>query len=161
MINHLIRTSLLVLVLVVLPVTASSQRADYLQDGARVRLVPERGRTIVGTATLITSDSMSILAPGSSQSVRVGLRDATRVEVSTGVNRAKGALIYGLVGLGLGAAGGAALGAATPNNSSGCFPMCGRGASAYIGGVVLGLIGGIGGVVGGASKGWEGWRAVR
>lgn len=147
------------LALLLLPASAFSQRMDQLSDGARVRIVPSRGKEILGTASLVTGDSMTILYAGSTQSTRIGLRDLSRVEVSTGVSRAKGGLIYGLMGLAIGGLGGAALGAAAPSSCNDSF-ICGRQASAYVVGIIGGFFGGLAGVAGGASKGWEGWTPV-
>jgi hypothetical protein len=161
MIRLKIRVSLLSLLLVIVPASASAQRIDQLREGVRVKVVPHGSKEILGTASLVTPDSMTITYEGSLQTTRIGLRDLAHVEVSTGVSRAKGGLIYGLMGLAIGGLGGAALGAAAPSSCTEDNPfICGRAASAYVGGVLGGFVGTVAGIAGGASKGWEGWRTV-
>src|SRR6476620_2871537 len=111
MINRLLSRSLILLALVSIPATATSQRMDQIQDGARVRLVSRQGKTTIGTAILIASDSIDIKYLESGQTGRFALRDLAGVEVSAGVSHVKGAFIYGVIGLAIGAAAGAAIGA--------------------------------------------------
>ena len=152
----------MLLLVLVLPASAFSQRMDQLREGSRVKVVPSRGKEILGTASLVTPDSMTMTYEGSLQTTRIGLRDLAHVEVSTGVNRAKGGLIYGLMGLAIGGLGGAAVGAAAPESCTKGNPFfCGRAASAYLIGIVGGFVGTVAGIAGGASKGWEGWRTVQ
>jgi hypothetical protein len=158
MIDHLLLRSMLLLALVSIPTTATSQRMDQVQDGARVRLVPYKGKATIGTAMLIASDSIDIKYPESGQARRFALRDLAGVEVSAGVSHVKGAFIYGVMGLAIGAAVGAAIGATTPTNDS--FVLR-RSERAQIGGMFMGLVGGLAGIVGGASKGWEDWMKVQ
>ena len=143
-----------------LPEVAFSQRVSELQDGARVRIIPANGKALIGTAANVTSDSMTILFPGSEESLRVELRNATRVEVSTGVSYARAAGIYALAGLGIGAVAGAVVGAVIPDNSSSCSRLCGRDAGAALVGFFGGIIGGIAGFTTGIIHGRESWKPL-
>lgn len=146
--------------LLALPASVVAQRVDQLRDGARVRISVGKRTSAVGVASSVTGDSATISFPGSTQSVRLGLRAANGLQVSTGVSRLKGAVVYGLAGLAIGGLGGAALGASAPVNCNQSF-ICGRAATASIVGVLGGLVGTVAGVAGGASKGLEGWETVR
>lgn len=164
----------IVMMLVALPCrTLSAQVQDQLQVGARVRLAPDGGKPQVGRVISVTADSIGFAKDDGRSGVRVlglGLGSMGRLQVSKGKSRAKGALMKGLIGLGIGGVTGAALGAATYEDDYGCrsgescfiscFIICSRGdAAGAVGlfGATVGVV--IGGVIG-AVTGWETWADV-
>jgi hypothetical protein len=144
------------------PASGFSQNVSALRVGTRARVVTDRGATHTGTLTSVSENALTLVpARHPEQNVVLSMTEVSRIQVSTGRNRAKGALFNGLIGLGLGAAGGAALGALTYEDSSSCSFIClSRGESAQLGGILGGGAGLIVGAITGAVTGREKWADV-
>jgi hypothetical protein len=157
----------------VIPESAEAQLATQLQDGVRVRVVRNNGKAVVGFINARTHDSISIIKPrrgAMPQSFSLG--DISHVDVSRGRSRARGAMIKGAIGLGIGAVAGAFAGAATytegsscepgPNNWClfDCFIICSRTEAGAFGGVLGGSAGLLVGTIIGIATGWEQWQSV-
>jgi hypothetical protein len=85
-----------------------AQTNGQLQIGARVRLVSLEGRKTTGTLAGITADSMLLAGSGPA----IARDRLTRVQVSHGRRRLRGAMIGGALGAVAGAVGGGLAGAA-------------------------------------------------
>lgn len=161
----------LILALAAHPLNA--QVASQLQEGVRVRVVKISGKTTVGFISAQTSDSLSIVrARSGTEAQTFALDDLSRVDVSRGRSRAKGAALKGLMGLGIGALAGGLLGAATYTESDGCdsgpdgwclfdcLIICSRGQAAAFAGTLGGGAGVLIGTAIGIATGWERWESV-
>ena len=151
-----------------------AQIANQLQEGVRVRVVKNNGKATVGFISARTPDSLSIVRGRSAAVAQTfALNDLSRVDVSRGRSRAKGAAMKGLMGLGIGALAGGVIGAATytegdgcepgPNNwclFGDCFLVCSRGQAAVFAGVFGGGAGLLIGTAIGIATGWERWESV-
>lgn len=141
--------SILALSVLLLPRATSAQSSGALQQGVRVRIVPQRGEEKVGRVVAITPDTIQIASEGSPGFVSTfatnGIR---RLDKSEGVSAAQGALRGGFIGLLVGGAGGFAIMHTSHRNDS-------------LAGVAGALWGGLGGVTVGASlgavNGMESW----
>ncbi len=156
---------------VVLASNADAQRVNQIQTGVRVRVTRTEGRPLIGSFIGVEGDSVRVMPEGASQAVRATAeREMTKIEVSGGRSRAKGALIKGLIGLGIGAVSGAILGAATysDNNATSCTPnfgcgpewcifICSKSQAAGLVGVLGGSAGLVLGAVAGIATGQEQW----
>ena len=139
---------------------ASGQRADELQQGAKVRVTLSDGSRKLGSVDRVTADTIALTSLGKSS--RAGdsqiQRDRiTSIEVSRGAP-GKGVLYGGLLGLLIGGGTGFILGAATYSEDD-CFIFC----SAVDAGALVGAIGAVVGIpvgmiVGGTTK--REWRQV-
>jgi hypothetical protein len=151
----------------------SAQRPGELQEGVRVRVTRIHGGNLTGTYLGAGIDSVRILEEGHQRLQRLPASDVSRIEVSRGRSRAKGALIKGLIGLGVGAASGAILGAATysDDNSTVCTPnlgcgpawcifVCSKSQAAGVVGTLGGAVGLLIGIITGAITGQEQWQAA-
>ncbi len=104
-----------------------------------------------GTLISTTSDAI-VIAPKDQTAFSVPTANISKLEVMRGTHTAKAK--YALIGLLIGAAGGAALGATTYSDSCTQGEFCldfGRGFAAASGAVLLGAVGGLIGVLNGAS----------
>ena len=168
--THILLTAAL---LAIFPVSSEAQLATQLQDGLRVRVVRNDGKATVGFISSTTSDSLSIIgAKGKAPAQTFSLSDVSHVDVSRGRSRAKGAALKGLMGLGIGALAGGAIGAATYTESNGCEPgpdnwclfdclvVCSRGQAAVLAGVLGSGAGLLIGTAIGIATGWERWESV-
>jgi hypothetical protein len=148
-----------------LPAAGNAQALADLRAGARARVFTIEGGKTVGTVTAISADSIS-LTDGRTDAVSpaISMTQVSRLQVSNGRNRGRGALMKGLIGLGAGAASGGLLAAATyseePSNGW-CIIVCSRGEAAAFGAVAGGGVGLIIGALVGAATGWETWSNVK
>jgi hypothetical protein len=128
----------------------SAQATGQLQVGARVRLVPVDGRSRTGVLATLSNDSISLVdGRGSGAAPSVALNRLSKVQISAGKRRLRGAMIGGALGFVVGAvAGGIAGGAIYHDAQKKCDdPLCeifttpriGTAAGAY-GGGALGLV---------------------
>jgi hypothetical protein len=127
----------------VTPLTA--QTTGQLQVGARVRLVSLEGKRTVGRLAGFTDDSVSLV----SSAHAVAFDQLSKVEVSGGKRRLRGAMIGGALGLVIGAVSGGLAGSALYREArSDCDnvvcvvvadPHIGAAAGVYAGGA-LGLL---------------------
>jgi hypothetical protein len=104
-----------------------------------------------GTLVATTPDSL-VIVPKDQTAFSVHTATISKLEVMRGTHTAKAK--YALVGLLIGAAGGAALGASTYSDSCGQAEFCldfGRGFAAASGAVLLGAVGALIGTINGAS----------
>ncbi len=104
-----------------------------------------------GTLVSTTPDSL-VIAPKDQRAFSVRTANISKLEVMRGTHTAKAK--YALVGLLIGVAGGAALGASTYSDSCGQAEFCldfGRGFAAASGAVLLGAVGALIGTINGAS----------
>ena len=143
------RSTIFVLMLGVLAAAppADAQTTGQLQVGARVRLVALEGKRTTGTLAGFTADS--ILLAGSGHAV--ALDRLSKVQVSQGKRRLRGAMIGGAIGVVVGAVGGGLAGSAIykreRNNCDNVVcvivtdPHIGTAAGVY-GGGALGLLSG-------------------
>lgn len=137
-------------------VALQAQQSSALQVGTRVRVfLPDHKRS-KGVVTRFDSDSIAFRNRGGERSM--ARSDVSRVQLGKR-NRPLGALKFGLIGAGTGAAAGALFGAATYDDT-GCSFLCGRSTSAALGGVVFGTLGLAVGIIGGAIHGEEIWTDV-
>ena len=123
----------------------AAQTPGQLQVGARVRLVSLEGKRTTGTLAGFTADSVSLV----SSAHAVAIDQLSKVQVSGGKRRLRGAMIGGAVGLALGAVSGGLAGAAIYREArSDCDnvvcvvvvdPHIGAAAGVYAGGA-LGLL---------------------
>ena len=141
--------------------TASGQRTPDLEKGVRIRVTQSNGHTLTGSFVATTRDSLTVIADGVSEMRSTASREVTRIEVSKGRNRAQGAIIGGAIGLGIGVASGALLGASFSNNSGGCFFTCTRNQAAAFGASLAGGAGLLIGAIAGVATGHESWAAVQ
>ena len=149
---------------------AGAQDIASLQAGARIRirLDPVYGGAVTGTLSGVSPDSIKYLPERSgAQVTALGLSEVKRLDVSRGRSKKRGALVKGLTGLAIGAAGGAALGALTyeeyvrePGDWFGCLFICSRSDNAGVGGFFGGLAGVVVGTIYGAARGHEKWERV-
>lgn len=159
------------IVLLLSPEVIHAQRQSQLQVGSVVKIVPQRGKPVVGRVASLTVDSIGVFRPADSASVGTmfSRNDFRSIQLYAGRNRVQGALSGGLIGLGAGAVIGAVIGYFTftdENNTCGqnnfciCVVACDSGSSAALGGILLGGAGLIGGVIYGAATGTERWIDV-
>ncbi|MEJ7761069.1 MAG: hypothetical protein WKF55_15920 [Gemmatimonadaceae bacterium] len=147
---------------------AGAQDIASLQAGARIRLDPVYGGAVTATLSGVSPDSIKYLLERSgAQVTALGLSEVKRLDVSRGRSRKRGALLKGLTGLAVGAAGGAALGALTyeeyvqeRGDWLGCLIICSRGDNALYVGSAGGLAGVVLGTIYGAVMGHEQWERV-
>jgi hypothetical protein len=155
------------------PARSDAQVAAQLQEGIRVRVVKNNGKTTVGFFSARTPDSLSIIrAKVGSPPQSFALNEISQVAVSRGRSRAKGALVKGAIGLGIGALAGGVIGAATysegdacqsgPNNWClfDCFIVCSRSEAGIFAGALGGAAGLLVGAAVGIATGWEQWQSV-
>jgi hypothetical protein len=153
--------------------SASAQRASELQEGVRVRVTRSHGRSVVGTYLGAEMDSVRVLQEGHERPQRLPAGDVSKIEVSRGRSRAKGALIKGLIGLGIGAVSGAIVGAATYSDSDstvcnadfGCGPafcilICSKSQAAGLVGTIGAAAGLVIGTITGVVTGQEQWQTA-
>ena len=122
-----------------------AQTTGQLQVGARVRLVSLEGKRTTGTLAGFTADSVSLV----SSAHAVAFDQLSKVQVSGGKRRLRGAMIGGALGLVIGAVGGGLAGSAIYREArSDCEnvvcvvvtdPHIGAAAGVYAGGA-LGLL---------------------
>jgi hypothetical protein len=151
---------------------ANAQRINQIETGVRIRVTSTHRSALVGAFIGADSDSIRLMTDGSNQTVRSAPRtDISKIEVSRGRSRAKGALIKGLIGLGIGAASGAILGAATYSDGRAssctsnfgcgedwCIIVCSKSQAAAFVGVFGGAAGLVIGSIAGAVSGEEQWN---
>jgi hypothetical protein len=153
------------------PEVTHAQRQSQLQVGSVVKIIPQRGKPVVGRVATLTVDSIGVFrAPGSdSIGTMFSRNDFRSIQLYAGRNRVQGALSRGLIGLGAGAIIGAMIGYFTytdedttcgANGFCICVIACDPGSSAAFGGMLLGSAGLIGGVIYGAATGTEKWIDV-
>lgn len=141
----------------VLPATTIAQSSAELHVGARVRLVPVGGTAMIGRVTSLPTDSIGFLQSKFGGAPRMfNVAEVSHVQLSAGRNRGRGALKYGLLGLGLGVAAGAIVGAAAYQEGDDFT----RSGTAVVGGAFFGSLGLIVGAVTGAARGSERWVEV-
>jgi hypothetical protein len=155
--------------LFLLPEAAHAQRQSQLQVGSVVKIIPQRGKSVVGRVATLTVDSIGVFRPTDSIGTMFSRNDFRSIQLYAGRNRVQGALSRGLIGLGAGAVIGAVIGYFTftdehntcgQNNFCICVVACDAGSSAALGGILLGGAGLIGGVIYGAATGTEKWIDV-
>ena len=135
-------------------VALHAQQNTGLQVGARVRVFLPDHQYAKGSVTKISADSIAL---SDNSGERTLSRSAVnRVQIGRR-NRPLGALKFGLIGAGAGAAAGAIIGAATYEESEYCLVLCGRSTAAALGGMVIGTLGLAVGIIGGAIHGEEIW----
>jgi hypothetical protein len=155
------------------PTRSDAQVASQLQEGIRVRVVKNNGKTTVGFLSARTPDSLSIIrAKGGALPQSFALNEISHIAVSRGSSRAKGALVKGAIGLGIGALAGGVIGAATYSEGDGCqsgpnnwclfdcFIVCSRSEAGLLAGTLGGAAGLLVGTVVGIATGWEHWQSV-
>ena len=139
-----------------LPLASNAQESSNLRVGARVRVFGAHNKTSKGFITRLDADSMTYSS--SKGEWTVARSDMSRVQVGK-LNRPLGAIKYSLMGLGIGAAAGAVIGAVTYDGSCDFF-VCSAGAAAAWAGAATGVLGFGVGILGGAIAGHEQWREV-
>jgi hypothetical protein len=151
--------TLLIVAGTLLPASGFSQSASDLRVGTRARVVTESGTRHTGTLASVSENAITLVPKNQNEnSVALSMTQISRVQVSVGRNRARGALIDGLIGLGAGAVGGAVLGAITFEEKTPCSMVCfNRGESAFLAGILGGGAGLIVGTIAGAVTGREKW----
>lgn len=139
----------------------SAQRVTDIDKGVRVRITSSHGKTFSGSLVAASAESVTVLKDGAPVIRTTPSSDIARLEVSTGRHRGMGALLKGAIGLGIGVAGGALLGAASySERSPSCFFDCTRGQAAAFGASLGGVAGLVFGTIVGVATGHESWTAV-
>lgn len=152
----------LVAALFAIPAAAQSTARNNLPvaAGERVRGTTSSQR-VAGTLLSVTADSL-LLSDGGGRTTALARSDLTRLEVSSGVRTHK--LVYGSIGLALGAVTGLALGGWSASGSDdgdlGPVQAVATATGAVAGAMVGALVGGAAGVFLGA-RGKERWQAVQ
>lgn len=160
--------------LCLLSTAALAQRTNELQKGIRVRVTATNGASVVGAYLGFENDSMNVQEQGARALPRsMAMSDVSKIEVSEGNNRAMGGLIKAAIGLGIGAAAGAIVGAISYRAQSdscppgggldcgwGCFFVCSRGSAAGFVGALGGAAGLVVGGIYGLATGHESWTTV-
>ena len=144
------RSIWLVLILGALAGTAApltAQMTGQLQVGARVRLLSLDGKRTTGIVAGLTSDSLALASPARA----FGFDRVSKIQISGGKRRLRGAMIGGALGMVAGAVGGGLAGAAIYRDARKdcdnvvCVivvdPHIGAAAGVYAGGA-LGLVSG-------------------
>ena len=141
------------------PTAANAQaREAGIPAGARVRVsTPALSqRAVTGRYDGLEGDSLSLMLAPPGSLLRIPVSEVTRLELSDGRSRGRGAAVGALIGFGAGVAGGFL-----------CLALCptapGSGANlAPVGGLFLGLVVGVpvGGVLGGTVFAPERWRPI-
>lgn len=158
----------LALVVATLALPLEAQVASRLQQGVRVKVVTNDGAAIVGRVAAPINDTLLLSRPHEMTSLAVS--EISSIRMSRGKGRAKGALIKGAAGLGIGLLSGAILGATTYEDSSECQPnsfclfdciiVCSRSDAAIMAATLVGGLGLVVGTIAGIATGWEQWEAV-
>jgi hypothetical protein len=170
------RRSIILVICATFLVSASgwAQRTNELQKGVRVRITHRNGANVVGAYLGFENDSVNVQEQGLQTLPRsMAMSDVSKIEVSNGSSRATGGLIKAAIGLGIGAAAGAVVGAVSYRSQTdkcssgggldcgwGCFFVCSRSAAAGITGVLGGAAGFIVGGIYGLATGHESWSTV-
>ena len=117
----------------------------------RVSVRTLRPRTVVGRYDGRAADSLFLVPTPTNPLARIPLAEITRLEVTDGRHRGRGAVLGALAGLGAGIAGGVL-----------CGLLCQDGALAPIGGLFLGVVVGMpaGGVLGATVLAPPRWRLI-
>lgn len=131
-----------------------AQQNAGLQVGARVRVFLPDHRYAKGSVTKLSGDSIGFTDGRGERTVAHSA--VNRVQIGRR-SRPLGALKFGLIGAGAGAAAGALIGAATYEESEYCLVLCGRSTAAALGGMAIGTLGLAVGIIGGAIHGEEIW----
>lgn len=144
-----------------LPATTIAAQEMGLAEGARVRLVSSTLPTDHQLARIISASNDTIVFRSDAYPVTrsLALRDIDSIEVSTGNHRRTGR--GALIGIGIGIAGGAALGAATFSPCKGfCVVPETRGGAMGAGAAFFGTLGGLTGALIGAMHTQEDWKPL-
>lgn len=136
---------------------ACAQQTSTLQIGTRARVFLPQHKRLAGSISRLDGDSITIQNKTSQRTV--ARSDISRVQIGKR-NRPLGALKYGLIGVAVGAATGALIGAATYQENENCFLFCDRTSVMAISGMAMGVLGLGAGIVGGAAVGETVWSDV-
>ncbi len=151
-----------VLALALLSATHAFAQQVELVEGARVRLVSSSLQANHQVARIVSAgnDSIVFRSEGFPVTRSLARSEIERIDVSQGSHRQTGR--GALIGLGVGAVGGAILGAATYSPCQGwcLFGPSSRGESAGWGGAFFGLLGGVTGGIIGAFHQKEEWKPL-
>lgn len=142
----------------VVPATSFAQRLSDIEPGVQIRVLQRSGKTVEGVLLGAISDSVTLARPRSTATTTTALRNVMRVDVRDGREHLTGAFRGFLVGLGLGAATGALIGAATYEHPD--FFARSRSANATFGALIFGIGGLAVGTVAGAAIGTEAWKPL-
>jgi hypothetical protein len=147
----------------VIAVHASSrveaQQSSQLKVGAKIRVYQHKQKPFTARFERLDADSISYLDSKKSDGpASVSRNEVYKVQVASR-NHPLGALKFSLLGLGIGAVGGAVFGAAAYDNECDIM-VCSRGSAAALAGTVIGALGFATGLIGGAIGGTETWHDV-
>ena len=144
--------------LAIAPQFSFAQQTSTLQVGTRARVFLPQHKRLAGSIIQLDADSITIQARNHQSTV--ARSEISRVQIGKR-NRPLGALKYGLIGIGVGAATGALIGAASYRETENCFIFCDRTSVMAISGMAIGVLGLGAGIVAGAAVGETTWRDVR